>query len=114
MIRRGEIYLADLDPVRGHEQAGVRPVLVVQNDLGNQYSSTIVVAAVTSRIEKRRLSVHVELPALLTGLPKDSVVLLDQIRTIDTERLVRLMGVVPPHLMGQVNLALMKSLALDD
>ena len=114
MIRRGEIYLADLDPVRGHEQAGTRPVLVVQNDLGNQYSGTTIVAAITSRISKRSMAVHVEFPARLTGLPKDSLVLLDQIRTVDKERLIRLMGTAPASLMTQVDRALLKSLALED
>ena len=114
MISRGEIYLADLNPVRGHEQAGVHPVLVIQNDLGNQYSSTTIVAAITSRIEKRRLPVHVELAAQLSGLPKDSVALLDQIRTIDKERLGRLMGALPSEIMEQVDRALLISLDLAD
>ena len=113
MIRRGEIYLVDLNPIRGQEQAGVRPALIIQNDIGNQYSSTTIVSAITSRSEKKRLPVHVELPGRATGLPKDSVVLLDQIRTIDKNRLLRLMGNVPEEIMEQVNTALRKSLALD-
>ena len=90
MIRRGEIYWADLDPVRGHEQAGTRPVLIIQNDVGNQYSSTTIAAAITSRISKKRLPVHVEISVQESGLPKDSLVLLEQIRTLDMERIMAL------------------------
>jgi mRNA interferase MazF len=112
MIRRGEIYLADLDPVRGHEQAGTRPVLIIQNDIGNQYSSTTIVAAITSRISKKRLPTHVEVSTQESGLPKDSVVLLEQIRTLDKERLIRKMGVISQK-MEEVNGALHKSLDLE-
>jgi len=113
MIKRGEIYLADLDPVRGHEQAGTRPVLIIQNDIGNRYSSTTIVAAITSRISKKRLPVHVEISAQETGLPRDSVVLLEQIRTLDKERLIKRMGRLPPDKMEEVNIALHKSLDLE-
>jgi len=113
MIRRGEIYLADLDPVRGHEQAGTRPVLIIQNDIGNRYSSTTIVAAITSRISRKRLPVHVEISAQESGLPKDSVVLLEQIRTLDKERLIRRMGKLSPSKMKEVNIAIHKSLDLE-
>ena len=113
MIRREEIYLADLDPVRGHEQAGTRPVLIIQNDIGNQYSSTTIAAAITSRISKRRLPVHVEVSAQESGLTRDSVILLDQIRTLDKERLIRKMGQLPPQKVREVNAALHKSLDLE-
>ena len=113
MIRRGEIYLADLDPVRGHEQAGTRPVLIVQNDVGNQYSSTTIAAAITSRISKKRLPTHVEITAEESGLPRDSVVLLEQIRTLDKDRLIRKMGKLFPQKMKEVNWALHKSLDLE-
>ncbi len=113
MIRRGEIHLADLDPVRGHEQAGTRPVLVIQNDIGNQYSSTTIVAAITSRISKRRLPTHVAISTRESGLPRDSIVLLEQIRTLDKERLIRKMGQLSPEKMQEVNVALHKSLDLE-
>mgnify|MGYP000079453027 CR=1 FL=1 len=113
LFKRGEIYLADLDPVRGHEQAGTRPVLIIQNDIGNRYSSTTIVAAITSRISKKRLPVHVEISAQETGLPRDSVVLLEQIRTLDKERLIKRMGRLPPDKMEEVNIALHKSLDLE-
>jgi mRNA interferase MazF len=113
MIRRGEIYLADLDPVRGHEQAVTRPVFIIQSDIGNQYSSTTIVAAITSRISKKRLPTHVEVSTQESGLPKDSVVLLEQIRTLDKERLIRKMGGLLSQKMKEVNWALHKSLDLE-
>jgi mRNA interferase MazF len=113
MIKRGEIYLADLDPVRGHEQAGTRPVLIIQNDIGNQYSSTTIAAAITSRISKKRLPTHVEVSAEESGLPKDSIVLLEQVRTLDKERLSGKMGKLFPPKMKDVNWALRKSLDLE-
>jgi mRNA interferase MazF len=112
MIRRGEIYWADLDPVRGHEQAGTRPVLIIQNDVGNQYSSTTIAAAITSRISKKRLPVHVEISMRESGLPKNSLVLLEQIRTLDMERLGQKAGELPAYKMQEVDIALHKSLAL--
>lgn len=84
---RGDIYFADLNPVLGSEQGGFRPVLIVQNDIGNKYSPTVIISAITSQIQKARLPTHVELPSRLSGLEKDSVILLEQVRTIDKRRL---------------------------
>ena len=95
MIKRGEIYFADLSPVIGSEQGGVRPVLVVQNNVGNKYSPTIIAAAITSQLEKAKLPTHIQLPAEKFGLPKDSVVLLEQIRTLDKKRLKEKIGELP-------------------
>ncbi|NMA49847.1 MAG: type II toxin-antitoxin system PemK/MazF family toxin, partial [Tissierellia bacterium] len=83
IVKRGDLYYADLSPVIGSEQGGVRPVLVIQNDVGNKYSPTIIISAITSQINKAKLPTHVEITAQDYGLPKDSVVLLEQIRTID-------------------------------
>lgn len=110
MIKRGELYYADLSPVVGSEQGGVRPVLVVQNDVGNKYSPTVIAAAVTSRINKAKLPTHIELGAKEYGLPKDSVVLLEQIRTLDKCRLKDRIGEIPDDVMSKVNRALMISL----
>ena len=110
MIKRGELYYADLSPVVGSEQGGVRPVLVVQNDVGNKYSPTVIAAAVTSQMGKAKLPTHIELAAGDYGLPKDSVVLLEQIRTIDKRRLRERIGELPITLMRKVNDALMISL----
>ena len=110
MIKRGELYYADLSPVVGSEQGGVRPVLVVQNDVGNKYSPTVIAAAVTSRINKAKLPTHIELEAQEYGLPKDSVVLLEQIRTLDKCRLKDRIGEIPTDVMVKVNRALMISL----
>ena len=109
-IRRGELYYADLSPVVGSEQGGVRPVLVVQNDVGNRYSPTVIAAAVTSQMGKAKLPTHIALSAGDYGLPKDSVVLLEQIRTIDKRRLRERIGELPVDLMHKVNDALMISL----
>ena len=86
-IKRGELYYADLSPVVGSEQGGVRPVLVVKNDVGNKYSPTVIAAAITSKLTKAKLPTHIELSAIEYGLNKDSVILLEQIRTIDKRRL---------------------------
>ena len=86
-IKRGDLYYADLSPVVGSEQGGVRPVLVVQNDVGNKYSPTVIAAAVTSKLSKAKLPTHIELSSQSYGLARDSVVLLEQIRTIDKRRL---------------------------
>lgn len=110
MVRRGELYYADLSPVIGSEQGGVRPVLVVQNDVGNKYSPTIIAAAVTSKIDKAKLPTHIELSAREYGLPKDSVVLLEQIRTLDKTRLKERIGQVSREKMHSINEALMVSL----
>ena len=96
MIKRGELYYADLSPVIGSEQGGIRPVLVVQNDVGNKYSPTVIAAAVTSKINKAKLPTHIELNAVEYGLSKDSVVLLEQIRTLDKRRLKERIGMLSP------------------
>jgi mRNA interferase MazF len=110
MIRRGELYYADLSPVIGSEQGGVRPVLVVQNDIGNKYSPTIIAAAITSQINKAKLPTHIELSGTGFGLNKDSVILLEQIRTIDKKRLKEKIGELPNVTMLKVNEALLISL----
>ncbi|GAB6877530.1 type II toxin-antitoxin system PemK/MazF family toxin [Thermaerobacter litoralis] len=111
-VRRGDIFFADLSPVVGSEQGGIRPVLVVQNDVGNRYSPTTIVAAITSQINKAKLPTHVELPAGSYGLEKDSVVLLEQIRTIDKRRLLERVARLDAGAMRRVNLALEISLGL--
>ena len=110
MIRRGELYYADLSPVVGSEQGGVRPILVVQNDVGNKYSPTVIAAAVTSKLNKARLPTHIELCAEDYGLTKDSVILLEQIRTLDKRRLKERIGALDPALMRRVDVALKISL----
>ena len=110
MIKRGELYYADLSPVVGSEQGGVRPVLVVQNDIGNKYSPTVIAAAVTSQLGKAKLPTHIALAAGDYGLLKDSVVLLEQIRTIDKRRLREKIGELPLDMMKKVNDALLISL----
>ena len=110
MIKRGELYYADLSPVVGSEQGGVRPVLIVQNDIGNRHSPTIIAAAVTSQINKAKLPTHIELSANEYGLPKDSVVLLEQIRTLDKQRLRERIGELPVDMMTKINHALLISL----
>ncbi len=110
LIKRGELYYADLSPVIGSEQGGVRPVLVVQNDVGNKYSPTVIAAAVTSKLTKARLPTHIELSARTYGLVKDSVVLLEQIRTIDKRRLKERIGLLSPQVMARVDDALLISL----
>ena len=108
-VKRGELYYADLSPVVGSEQGGIRPVLVVQNDIGNKYSPTIIAAAVTSKINKAKLPTHIELPSAY-GLAKDSVILLEQIRTLDKRRLKERIGELPPATMLRVNRAILISL----
>ncbi len=110
MIRRGELYYADLSPVVGSEQGGIRPVLVVQNDVGNKFSPTVIAAAVTSQLNKAKLPTHIELAAEDYGLPKDSVVLLEQIRTLDKRRLKDKIGELPENVMSKVNRGLLISL----
>ena len=110
MIKRGELYYADLSPVVGSEQGGVRPVLVVQNDVGNKYSPTVIAAAVTSQINKAKLPTHIELKAEDYGLSKDSVVLLEQIRTLDKRRLKERIGELSFSTMQKVDVALLISL----
>lgn len=111
-IRRGEIYYADLSPVVGSEQGGLRPVLIVQNDVGNKHSPTVIAAAITSQKEKTKLPTHIELTGRNCGLAKDSVVLLEQIRTIDKKRLKEKMGEVDLGSMTAVNSALSISFGL--
>lgn len=111
-IRRGDIYYADLSPVVGSEQGGVRPVLIVQNDVGNKFSPTVIAAAITSQKEKSNLPTHIPLSAGNTGLMKDSIVLLEQVRTIDKHRLKEKMGVLDDSSMNKVNQAISVSLGL--
>lgn len=103
MIRRGDLYYADLSPVVGSEQGGIRPVLIVQNDIGNKYSPTIIAAAITSQINKAKLPTHIELSAKEFGLQKDSVILLEQIRTIDKRRLKDRIGELNENTMQKVD-----------
>ena len=112
LIRRGDIYYADLRPVVGSEQGGVRPVLIIQNDIGNRHSPTVIAAAITSRLDKTRLPTHINIRAADTGLAKDSVVLLEQIRTIDKKRLKERMGELETGDMSRVNNALSISFGL--
>ena len=114
IIKRGDIYYADLSPVIGSEQGGVRPVLVVQNDVGNKYSPTVIAAAITSQINKAKLPTHIEVDALQFGLSKDSVILLEQVRTIDKKRLKEKIGHLEGDLMDKVNDALGISFGLFD
>ncbi len=112
-IRRGDIFYADLSPVIGSEQGGIRPVLVIQNDVGNRYSPTIIVSAITSRLSKAKLPTHIEIPGELYGLNKDSVILLEQVRTIDKRRLREKTGHLDENLMLRVNEALSTSFGLE-
>lgn len=114
MIKRGELYYADLSPVVGSEQGGIRPVLIVQNDIGNKYSPTIIAAAITSKLTKANLPTHIELSAPEFGLQKDSVILLEQIRTIDKRRLKERIGLLPSGLMKKVEKALQISLGFEE
>lgn len=111
-IRRGDIYYADLSPVIGSEQGGIRPVLVIQNDIGNKHSPTIICAAITSKMNKAKLPTHVEIDASKYQIVKNSVVLLEQIRTIDKQRLKDLVCHVDKKLMKKVDEALKISLEL--
>ena len=109
-IKRGEIFYADLSPVVGSEQGGVRPVLVIQNDVGNKYSPTVIVCAVTSQMTKAKLPTHIEFRKGDFGLKKDSVALLEKIRTIDKRRLKDKIGVVSGEVMRRIDKALLISL----
>ena len=111
-IRRGDIYYADLSPVVGSEQGGIRPVLIVQNNVGNRYSPTVIAAAITSQQSKAKLPTHIPLHADTSGLTKDSVVLLEQVRTIDKRRLKEKMGRVYDAPMSAINNAISISLGL--
>ena len=113
IVKRGDIFYADLSPVVGSEQGGVRPVLVVQNDIGNKYSPTVIVAAVTSQINKAKMPTHIELSANEYGLSKDSVVLMEQIRTIDKKRLKEKIGHMDEELQCSIDEALKISFGLE-
>ena len=109
-IKRGELYYADLSPVLGSEQGGVRPVLIIQNDIGNKYSPTVIACAVTSRLNKAKLPTHIELSAVKYGLKKASVALLEQLRTLDKMRLKERIGKLEDEKMNEVDRALLISL----
>lgn len=111
-VRRGDIYYADLSPVVGSEQGGVRPVLIVQNDVGNKFSPTVIAAAITSQRDKTNLPTHIEVDARDCGLAKDSIVLLEQVRTIDKRRLREKIGALDDGSIGKVNEALSVSFGL--
>ena len=112
-IKRGEIYYADLSPVIGSEQGGIRPVLIVQIDVGNKYSPTVIAAAITSQKDKTKLPTHITVGAENCGLSKDSIVLLEQVRTIDKKRLNEKMGSLDSDAMNKVDKALTVSFGLD-
>lgn len=111
-IKRGEIFYAELNPVVGSEQGGIRPVLVIQNDIGNQYSPTTIIVAITSQISKAKLPTHVEVKARRSGLERDSVILTEQIRTIDKSRLKEKVAVLDEEIMLRVDEAIEVSLGL--
>ncbi|MBQ2846066.1 MAG: type II toxin-antitoxin system PemK/MazF family toxin [Firmicutes bacterium] len=113
-IKKGDLYFADLSPVTGSEQGGIRPVLVVQNDVGNKFSPTIIVAAITSRRNKADLPTHVEIEADGNGLSKNSVVLLEQLRTIDKRRLRERIGTIDKTRLPEVDEALSVSLGIEN
>ncbi len=113
VVKRGEIYYADLSPVVGSEQGGLRPVLIVQNNTGNKFSPTVIISAITSQTTKNKIPTHVQLPCNTYGLPKDSVVLCEQIRTIDKQRLKQFVCEIDEVLIKKVNQALKISLWID-
>lgn len=112
VYKRGEIYYADLSPVTGSEQGGLRPVLIVQNDIGNKFSPTVIVAAITSKQGKSKLPTHIDVKAGDFGLEKDSVILLEQVRTIDKQRLREYIGVIDDKTTGMVDKALKISFSI--
>ena len=114
VVKKGDIFFADLSPVIGSEQGGVRPVIVIQNDVGNKYSPTVIVAAITSQINKAKMPTHVEIKAGEHGLNKDSVILLEQLRTVDKRRLKERIGRMDGDSMEKVNEALVISLGIID
>lgn len=114
IVKRGDIFYADLSPVIGSEQGGVRPVLIIQNDIGNKYSPTVIAVAITSQVNKAKLPTHIELDAKIFGLPKDSVILAEQVRTIDKKRLKEKIGHLDKDNMNKVNYAISISLGLLD
>lgn len=109
-MKRGDIYRADLDPVVGSEQGGIRPVLIIQNDTGNLHSPTVIVAAITSRCKKAHMPVHVLITAEESGLPADSVVLTEQVRTLEKSRLTRYLGHLSQGAMERIDQALRRSI----
>jgi len=113
MVKRGDIFYADLSPVVGSEQGGIRPVLIVQNDVGNKYSPTVIIAAITSQINKAKMPTHIELSNNEYGLSKDSVILAEQVRTIDKKRLKEKIGHLDEALMTQIDTALKISFGID-
>ncbi len=113
-VRRGDIFYADLSPVIGSEQGGLRPVLIIQNDVGNRYSPTVIAAAITSRMGKTKLPTHIDVYADRVGLSRDSVILLEQIRTLDKRRLREKMGHLDDEVMGLVNNAIAVSFGLHE
>lgn len=114
IVKRGEVYLADLSPVQGSEQGGTRPVLIIQNDIGNRFSPTVIIAAITAKISKAKLPTHIEIDKDEVGLIKDSVILLEQIRTIDKKRLDNKIGSLEDNTMVKVNKAIEISLGLSN
>ncbi|WP_018664761.1 type II toxin-antitoxin system PemK/MazF family toxin [Heyndrickxia acidiproducens] len=112
IVKRGDVYFADLSPVVGSEQGGVRPVLVLQNDIGNRFSPTVIVAAITAQIQKAKLPTHVEIDAKRYGFERDSVILLEQIRTIDKQRLTDKITHLDEEMMEKIDDALQISLGL--
>ncbi len=112
MVYRGEIYFAELNPVQGSEQGGTRPVLIIQNDVGNTYSPTTIVLAITSQINKARLPTHVEVRSVESGLMRDSVILAEQVRTIDKSRLRQKVAELPPRTMKRIENAMAVSMGL--
>ena len=112
MIKRGDIFYADLSPVIGSEQGGLRPILILQNDIGNKYSPTVIAAAITSKLNKSKLPTHIELSSLEYGLEKDSVILLEQIRTLDKSRLKEKISSLSYMKMQEVNKAMLISLGV--
>ena len=113
MVKRGDIYYADLRPVQGSEQGGIRPVVIIQNEAGNKHSPTVICAAITSKMNKAKLPTHVELSASKYDISKDSVILLEQVRTIDKRRLKEKVCHLDQEMLNQVNQALKISLELD-
>ena len=111
-VRRGDIYYADLSPVVGSEQGGLRPVLIIQNDVGNKYSPTVIAAAITSRMGKTKLPTHIDVYAERAGLARDSIVLLEQLRTLDKRRLRERMGHLDEGMMQEIDTAIAVSLGL--
>jgi len=114
IVKRGDVFFADLSPVVGSEQGGIRPVLIVQNDIGNRFSPTVIVAAITAQIQKAKLPTHVEIDAKTYGFDRNSVILLEQIRTIDKQRLTDKITHLDEEMMQKVNEAMQISLGLID